>query len=66
MKNLHEYNSEKWDTHMKSMTYPQPNGLACPKCDHEMEDTDDGILLSNPPKKNVRCPSCGYTDYRFA
>jgi DNA-directed RNA polymerase subunit RPC12/RpoP len=65
MKNLYEYNSERWDDYRKLVDYPKLNGLSCPKCGRELEDIDGNILLSNPPKMNIRCPSCGLRDYRY-
>ncbi len=46
-------------------TYPLNNGIACPKCGKEMQDTDGGVLLSYPPQKNINCPACGHRDYRI-
>lgn len=45
---------------------PRPNGIACPKCEKELLDTCPGIMLaSNPPRKYVHCPACGYRGYRL-
>ncbi len=44
--------------------YPLLNGIECPKCKNEMSDMDDMILCSYPPKKKVKCLSCGHDDYR--
>jgi hypothetical protein len=65
MKTLDEYNEEALAIFTELNTYPQPNGIACPKCGKEMLDMDCMVLCSNPPKKNIGC-ECGYRDYRFA
>lgn len=38
-------------------------GVACPKCGAEMISSDDTILASNPPQRNVHCADCGYKGY---
>lgn len=46
---------------------PVRNGIACPKCHRELVDSaPDKLLMSDPPKKNVSCPICGYVGYRVA
>jgi hypothetical protein len=46
---------------------PEPNGIACPRCGEELWDTQPNITLtSNPPRKEVHCPSCGFTSTRVA
>lgn len=43
------------------------NGIACPKCKSELQDTNPGMILaSSPPQKDVRCPACGFTGLRLA
>jgi DNA-directed RNA polymerase subunit RPC12/RpoP len=45
---------------------PQPNGIKCPKCGEELMDTyPNMILTSDPPQKNVHCPTCDHKGYRF-
>jgi hypothetical protein len=68
LKTLAEHNSEKmnvnWDIYNNK---PVPNGIACPACEEEMMDSNPMMILTSiPPKKNVHCPSCNYTDYRIA
>ena len=64
MKSLEEYNSEKQKDLLAGMPkFPRPNGIKCPKCSKEMFDIDSQVLLSNPPKKNVKCLSCNYLTY---
>ncbi len=65
LKTLDEYNEETWSNFIDMNTYPQPNGIACPKCGKEMMDMDCMILCSYPAKRNVGC-ECGYRDYRIA
>jgi len=48
---------------------PILNGIACPKCGHELQDTKPHqTLASLPPKKDVGCSNkrCGYVGYRNA
>jgi hypothetical protein len=45
---------------------PKPNGIACPKCGKELMDTNPmSTLTSNPLQKNVHCPKCEYSGYRY-
>ena len=45
---------------------PQPNGLACPKCEQELADVPAGVrLLSDPPRVLVVCGCCGYRGSRL-
>jgi len=42
-----------------------PNGIACPKCGHELMDTDRSVqTCSIPPKYSVACPVCDYHGWR--
>jgi len=63
---LDDHNLQAGEARRKSRTYPQPNGIACPKCGSELNDLNAALLASNPPQKNVGCPSCGYRGYRVA
>lgn len=43
---------------------PHPNGIACPRCGEELWDSDPTMTLaSNPPQKNIHCPSCKWVGY---
>jgi len=35
-------------------------GVACPNCDVELQFIIDGILISSPPQKHVKCYQCNY------
>jgi len=35
-----------------------PAGVLCNICRREMEFTDNTVMLSNPPQRNVECPYC--------
>lgn len=64
MKSIEEYNAEKQKDLLASMPkFPRPNGIKCPKCGEELFDIDDRVLLSHPPKKNVKCLKCLYQTY---
>ena len=64
MQTLDEYNKMANDFYFNYDKYPKLNHIACPKCGKEMYDTNEIILMSNPPKKNVYC-DCGYKGYRI-
>ncbi len=44
----------------------RPNGIGCPLCGKELVDSNNAILTSNPPQKNIHCPDCDYSGYRLA
>lgn len=67
LKSLKEFNSERYKHHESYSNIPRPNGIACPKCNLELLDSDPSTqLASNPPQKNIHCPSCDYVGYRIA
>jgi DNA-directed RNA polymerase subunit RPC12/RpoP len=42
-------------------------GIQCPQCGDELLETNPGtLLMSNPPQKNVHCPTCKYKSYIIA
>ena len=62
LQSLQDHNLRK----LAVLTYPRPNGIACPKCESEMNDVNGMILASHPAKKLVECPECGHKDYALA
>jgi hypothetical protein len=59
---------EEWNEERLALTepeYPHPNGIACPDCGGELNDTDSGILMSYPGQKRVLCPLCGFKGTRI-
>jgi DNA-directed RNA polymerase subunit RPC12/RpoP len=40
------------------------NGIACPNCNEELMDSDNYILTSNPPQRNVKCTKCDFKSFR--
>ena len=65
MKSLEEWNKDRAAKIEARDTYPKNNGIACPKCGAELQDTDAGILLSYPAQKRVKCSKCDYVGYRI-
>lgn len=68
MKNLDQFNEERLKHHldMQEKVKPKYNGIACPKCAHEMMDTDPRhVLPTDPPSKKVNCPRCGFESTRY-
>jgi len=58
------------DEHNKSILamqniYPKNNGIACPVCGKELQDTDGNILTSFPPRTAVNCSNCEYKGFRY-
>lgn len=46
---------------------PTGNGIACPACGEELQDSEPQVTLtSNPPTKAIHCPACGYHGFRLA
>ena len=69
MKTLDEHDNERWEAYdaLRKKQESYANGIACPKCDEELLDSSPMMTLtSNPPKKDVHCPKCGYRGYRLA
>jgi len=68
MKTLEDHNRERGEIHNEANSKkPVKNGIACPNCGDELLDSSPmNLLLSNPPKKDVHCDSCGFKNYRIA
>lgn len=70
LKRLQEFNQEALGSYAVALL-PRPNGIECPVCRKnknssvEMMDSDNIVLTSNPPQKNIHCPTCGYRGYRY-
>jgi deoxyribodipyrimidine photolyase-like uncharacterized protein len=63
LKTLAEHNKEAYGRSNWDM--PNPNGIACPQCEGELQDSNPSIVLSSyPVKMNVHCPTCAYHGYR--
>ena len=69
MKTLVEHDAERheWYFQFQKLSQPRPNGIECPKCKTELWDSNpDFTLTSNPPRKTIHCPACGYGGSRIA
>lgn len=65
LKTLDEHNAWIIAERERIKKYPSKNGIACPKCGNEMDDCDDYILTSYPPKKTIKCSVCFYYTTRL-
>ncbi len=68
MKSLKEFNEDRL-AQIEEEQNPRLrfNGIQCPNCEGELHDpAPNEVLLSNPPKKVVRCSLCGFQGYRIA
>lgn len=64
LKTLAEHNAEIQDIYA-AYGKPRLNGIACPLCGEELEDSDNYTMTSSPPQKNVKCSKCVWTGYRL-
>ncbi len=64
---LEEWNDQQetsWSKEIaRRMETGIPNGLACPSCGAEL--VDRGVMRTHPPRRAVKCPSCGYEGSRI-
>ena len=65
---LDAFNAQRSEAYREANSNkPRPNGIACPKCGAELEDTAPMVTLTSwPTQKNVGCPRCHYVGYRIA
>lgn len=66
LESLDDYNERMAKMIAALNTYPRPNGLACPKCGAELQDSDGMVLTSHPAQRSVNCSKCDYQGYRIA
>ena len=63
---LADWNREHTDAYFTPAD-ATPNGLACPLCGAELEDTSPGIhTMSLPPQTAVNCSACEFKGTRVA
>lgn len=61
---LEDFNKSREGIHIYEQK--QLNGIACPKCNNELYDTNPLIALaSNPPRKSIHCEKCEYKGTRI-
>jgi len=53
---------DEWNR-QPSRRIPQGNGIACPKCGHELQDTGV-VFLCSPSLAEVKCPFCDFVGNR--
>ena len=65
LKSLAQANQERMAVYAEPQ-YPRPNGIACPQCGNEMGDSDNLLLMSNPPQQRIEClnKDCNFITYR--
>lgn len=62
LKTLKEYNETMEELYQYENS--GKTGIECPNCKNELYETSiNTILLSYPPKKEVHCKECNYTNY---
>lgn len=62
LKSLEEVNSER----LSALSNEYKTGIKCPECAIKRElifENPRAIILSDPPKREVRCIFCGYSNY---
>lgn len=60
METIEEYERRRLQEIREAENAVRYTGIKCLRCVSEMINTDDIILTSNPPQKNIVCPNCGY------
>lgn len=65
---LEEFNSEQATKYSGEINLA-PNGISCPQCPTTVELVDSNpnvTLTTNPPRKHIHCPQCGWRGMRIA
>lgn len=64
LKSLDQFNAEK----LGGFKPPEsiPNGIACPQCGAECQDTPGITLASNPPRVPITCTKCSFASSRVS
>lgn len=69
LQSLEAYDAEK-RARWAQLNIPQPNGIACPQCGSECQETALGPGLkavdTQPPKWPIACSRCSWRGYRVA
>jgi len=60
LKSFKEHEKEMADAYYKATHGPWPTGVQCPACDGELFYSDQMVLMSFPPQRNVHCDKCDY------
>ena len=64
LKTLAEHNKQRLEAHKQL----QPNGIVCPECGDELQDSNFEILYfpDSLPEVSIYCPKCQYMGCRLA
>jgi hypothetical protein len=63
---LDDYNNFSWLQARENLKGPVFNGLACPKCKHELVDKEPYVVKDRwPAQKEIFCSNCTYEGHRF-
>ena len=64
---LDVYNKERTEEYNRTkINHSLQTKLKCPKCGKALYITDEIILASIPPKRELVCKACGHTSYMVA
>jgi len=65
LKSLDQHNKERYEAHKKNGSL-KTNGIACPKCRHEMVDVQTWYSPGRDlPEIEVECVVCHYRSHRL-
>ena len=60
-----EHNKKYFEESAKMKKKAKYTNIKCPECDEEMVYSDNMLLTTNPPQRNIHCPKCKYSTTIF-